>query len=429
MPMGSLDRSCNWRCREGSLCMLVGNGLLYFLAACGDQPAIPGSLANVKDSAGVRIIEHASLPVSPPTWSVSPVPDVTIGSVDGEGPDAFGRIVWLTVRPDGVIIVADALNHEIRAFNSSGEHVWSAGGAGSGPGDLFGLSSVHALPGDSVVALARGRTASVFDPNGKFVRQYRLDPPPETFPAGPSIVGTMPGGGLSGYAVRMPASMQSGYYRSSLILLEYGADGALTDVGEELPHREGVLAFLEGGMYASTALPLGRDTQLTTSGGTRAVTTQEAFEIRRYDQRATLREIIRVEVPLSALDAQARRRLQAYCLNATEDVATCAGTRHREFEGVLGDVLPALGSIRFDSQRLLWIEEYLPPYAEESESVWWVIGLNGEIAAQASVPRGLTVHHIGVDHVVALIQDEFGLSFLQIHRLTRDPSPLNLTAP
>lgn len=59
-----------------------------------------------------------------------------LGDEEGDGPDTFGRIGGVLVDEDGRIIVADAMNHDIRVFSESGEFLFSFAREGEGPGEV-----------------------------------------------------------------------------------------------------------------------------------------------------------------------------------------------------------------------------------------------------------------------------------------------------
>lgn len=63
------------------------------------------------------------------------VEELVIGSL-ADGPAAFGRIGGVVADAVGRIYVADLQAGEIRAFSSDGEHLYSFGGRGAGPGEL-----------------------------------------------------------------------------------------------------------------------------------------------------------------------------------------------------------------------------------------------------------------------------------------------------
>ena len=75
-------------------------------------------------------------PLSAPEVIREGVADLAIGRPDGEGPEVFGRVSGVAEDGEGRIYVADALNHEVRVFDSDGAHLFSIGGRGEGPGEL-----------------------------------------------------------------------------------------------------------------------------------------------------------------------------------------------------------------------------------------------------------------------------------------------------
>src|SRR5688572_4744287 len=85
----------------------------------------PLQAQQVRDSAGVRIVQYSAMPSNLPVWRLASSPDLRIGAADGPGPDVFGSITDLAVRSDGSLIVADGRSFQIKAFDSSGKSLWS----------------------------------------------------------------------------------------------------------------------------------------------------------------------------------------------------------------------------------------------------------------------------------------------------------------
>src|SRR5687768_6706531 len=73
---------------------------------------------SVTDSAGVRIVETASLASADSTdWSVDTTAMVSIGVFEGADPYVFGDIAGATRDGQGRIIIADRQANEIRFFS------------------------------------------------------------------------------------------------------------------------------------------------------------------------------------------------------------------------------------------------------------------------------------------------------------------------
>ena len=70
--------------------------------------------------------------VEPDTLSIA----LSIGAIDSDGHDAFGRITGIAADASGRIFVLDGQNHEVRVFDQSGAFQFRFGRSGSGPGEL-----------------------------------------------------------------------------------------------------------------------------------------------------------------------------------------------------------------------------------------------------------------------------------------------------
>lgn len=62
--------------------------------------------------------------------------DLTIGAVESDGPESFGRITGTIADSAGRVLVLDGQNHDVRVFDLSGAFQFSFGGEGGGPGEL-----------------------------------------------------------------------------------------------------------------------------------------------------------------------------------------------------------------------------------------------------------------------------------------------------
>jgi hypothetical protein len=216
----------------GGIVSLLGGG-------CGTSAEVDLAQAVVRDSLGVRIVEHPGIPTDLPMWVVSAEPVVAIGALDGTGPDVFGRIESVAILSDGTLIVADGLDRELRAFDLQGRPLWTAGGRGGGPGEFSSLQGAYASGGDSILAAGGGGIIGVFSSDGEYVRQFRVEAPPDGYPAGPLIVGATALGNPIRTGLAMPQP-EPGYYRTSLMVVFYDSNGNRTAEFGPLLHGEGM---------------------------------------------------------------------------------------------------------------------------------------------------------------------------------------------
>lgn len=146
------------------------------VSACGDESA----------SSEVRIDTVAGIPhvttTGPGVWSEEErwtVGDRTLrlGTVEGEGPEAFGSVASLTVGPESRVFVADGQTMEVRVFGPDGEFLRSLGGQGEGPGEFRAQDGVELGP-DGMLYVRDPRLSRVsrFDPEtGEFLGSFQLE--------------------------------------------------------------------------------------------------------------------------------------------------------------------------------------------------------------------------------------------------------------
>jgi DNA-binding beta-propeller fold protein YncE len=97
----------------------------------------------------------------------------------GAGPDRFDGVADLAFSPNGDFYVADGYrNSRVVKFSRDGEYLFEWGKKGAGPGE-FNL--VHAVALDSkgrvFVADRENARIQIFDPNGKYITEWRHGKP------------------------------------------------------------------------------------------------------------------------------------------------------------------------------------------------------------------------------------------------------------
>lgn len=87
----------------------------------------------------------------------------------------LGKIIGSVVYTDGGSCLADDADQRIHCFGPEGEHRWSVGARGEGPGETRGLYRLAFLPGGQLAAFDLGRQAiHVYTTDGKLERMVRL---------------------------------------------------------------------------------------------------------------------------------------------------------------------------------------------------------------------------------------------------------------
>ena len=152
------------------------------LACSGDVPITREWDGEVRDSAGITIVDNFGTPLwaAGDEWSLSQV--LKIGSI-GDDPDyAFGAVPVVALLSDGRIVVADGIARHLKFFQADGSYERTFGRAGSGPGEFGDLSGILVLPGDTLlVADWRNQRVSRIGPQGTWLGSLRI-PREDGFP-------------------------------------------------------------------------------------------------------------------------------------------------------------------------------------------------------------------------------------------------------
>ena len=93
-------------------------------------------------------------------------PLVRIGLIDGPLEYLFGNVTAAIRLEDGSIVVADEQSYEVRRYDSTGQHMWTSGREGEGPGEYGGLRLLRGCPGAAI---------TVFDWNLDRITQLDVD--------------------------------------------------------------------------------------------------------------------------------------------------------------------------------------------------------------------------------------------------------------
>ena len=109
-------------------------------------------------------------------WSLSEVPLLEIGVVEGDAAYQLHEAVSSVRLPDGEIAIANAGSQEVRFYSAEGRHIRSAGGAGDGPTEYRRPSRIWRWGADSLrVGDDWLRRFTFMDMDGNVARTERLE--------------------------------------------------------------------------------------------------------------------------------------------------------------------------------------------------------------------------------------------------------------
>ncbi len=150
--------------KAGKHIHVLSAGTLALLCGCTDGPEVSTDF-QVRDSVGVRVVEHRVLP-SRLAFHLEEV--YTHGPSAGD--HQFINAWSGTLLSNGVAAVGDARAQEVVAIDPSGSKVDTLGTAGEGPGEFGRVISVTALRGDTIVVEDDGNLRFTFIHDNQYVR-------------------------------------------------------------------------------------------------------------------------------------------------------------------------------------------------------------------------------------------------------------------
>lgn len=77
-------------------------------------------------------------------------PMMQIGMFDGPPEYIFGEVTGAMRLEDGSVVVADEQAYEVRRYDAEGNHVWTSGQEGEGPGEFGGVRLLRNCPGAQI---------------------------------------------------------------------------------------------------------------------------------------------------------------------------------------------------------------------------------------------------------------------------------------
>lgn len=156
--------------------VLLGCATLTVAACAGDRTERDRWDGTVDTlPSGTIVVHNPSHGIwdSSTAWRVEE--EVRIGTLEGSGPDLFGRISALEVDGLGRLYVFESQTQELRVFESSGAHVRTIGGEGSAPGEFKqGIGLAWSPKGHLWVVDPGNVRVSVFDTSGTYLTMNRI---------------------------------------------------------------------------------------------------------------------------------------------------------------------------------------------------------------------------------------------------------------
>ncbi len=390
-----------------------------------EEPSLPAPPV-VRDSAGITVVENVEPQWAPGSeWTLGQLV-TSIGKARGDPAHELYRVSDATRQSDGTVAVGNSSTGEIRLFDQDGAFSRKAGSVGGGPGEFQanGLRTVRHLAGDTLFTWdLLGRRASVFAPDGEFVRSFNLDGPTQQHFFG----GVFADGSLLMYVFEYgenptAENLQEGVVRTPMTLRRYGVDHRLAS---SIPDVRGSERFqARWGPYGmiSTEAPFGRVTSISVGGTRTYVSTGDSDEISVFDKTGGLEMLIRrrldpTPVTPAIADRDKQRRIDEE-RGQMEEVNVEPRVIRMIEELPYPDFLPAYRSTVLDSEMNLWAEEF--PIVADQPAVWSVFDPDGVWLGRVTLPGGLEIYEIGSDYVLGRVTDEMDVERVLVYELVKD---------
>ena len=359
-------------------------------------------------------------------WSVSPIPETTIGVVDGPDELVLLGVRDATALSDGTIVVGMFTRNffEIRYFDTGGAFIGAAGRWGEGPFETrSGFTSFERL-GDSVLVVSLDRRYSVFGPSGEGVRSGRLSLQGLSYPSN-----LLDDRHLGLWAQTFPGT-DTEPSRISFFIHDLGSE--LTDSVCTLPNARSVIA--SDGLFLH--LPFEPITYWAAGGGRFWVGNSGGGEVLGYSADSDGPERIVLDLSPQEVSRQDQRSWKEFDLRGASGAVRQGYEAHHK-RVAFPDTFPFFQGLMVDRVGNLWVLRYRPPWSTE-DYLWDVFTSEGKRVAVTSIPfdvlpatdrtRPLTtlrpILEIGADYILIRHTDELGVEKVRRHSLNKEPKGL-----
>lgn len=374
--------------------------VLALIAACGDGPA-PSTPA-VRDSAGVRIVEHGRLPdrtafeIGEPRFRVGWAPDG----------HQFVGIISGVLLEDGGAAVGDLETDELVYLSGEGDVVSVLGGSGEGPTEIGRLIDVVPLSGDTVLVEDRGnRRFSVFA-SGGFVGSDRRTEEPGL--GGMSSLGRL-GDGLVMMPTGFLPDIEEPWVTAPLV---YHVPGS--EQWDTLAIYDLAMSFTPG----EDLNPLRPSGAATSTGEELLVVRGDRPEVRRLDATGRLVQIVRWDPePRMLTDSMWNvyaERLRARTRNPDPQAMEADLLERRE---AVVEPLPPVGRLYADGEGRAWVSEY--PMDFSHPPAFRVFAPDGAWLGWVRMPPRTEILDIGRERMLVVQRDPFDVEAVAVLPIVR----------
>ena len=363
---------------------------------------------------------RAEAPQARPASEVrlSAEPILSVGRLDGPDEYLFGRVNAGARLPDGSVVVSDQQGLRVQRFGAGGEHLWSRGRAGEGPGEFRRVQIVEGCTSEESIVVydTRNVRVQVYDGEGNLLDEYRFlynELPLRDFVCAPNGRLAFLGSTLGYEEAAEPGALHR--VLLSLGFAEIG-DTAATMLRERIPDRE--QRSLGSGIVMLGSIWV-HDVALAATDEGIWLGTSDDYEVELIGWTGSTIRRVRWEGPDLAVAREDvdryRDALEASYRDDDDPDWRARFERHWDQESeIVPDEFPAYHRLMMGDDGMLWVQDYMRP-GERSE--WLGLDEDGGWGRTLVLPALTDLLDIGPDWALVTTLDELGVQRVEVRGL------------
>ena len=364
------------------------------------------------DSAGVRIVESTSAAWPPAEeWTVSPEPVFRLGNLEDDPFSQFFRILDVALLAGGDVIVVDGGSSEVRRYDATGRHMWSAGGRGEGPGEFRSPRYLGRRDDGSFLVWDRSLfRLSVIGENGEVIlSQRRSSPDGREF----IVQGLFDDGAwLVTFPVSISAPSAGTAWADTIGLWRYDP------VREDRVRLAGIIGqrWIWTGQHM-LPVPFSPRPLRAIDGSRLAVASGPDAEISVHDAAGSPVARHRIARDRETVTEPEVRQVIESLVELGQSGAPAAAWRDWSDRMEIPRYEPAFDRLLADGNGTLWARRFQSDPLSREPPWWDVFDPTGVYLGSVSTPGGLTVLAIGDGLLAGVYRDELGVEYVSVHRV------------
>jgi len=385
-----------------TVCFLVCVG-----AGCS-EPSTSSDLVQVRDSAGIRIVETLTVPTDTSAWRVSAEPLFEVGWEE-DGP-TFQNLEGGVILEGGSMAMGEWNGSRIYYLDGEGGVLRQVGREGEGPGEYRNITALLGIPGDSVLVQdSRNLRITVLAETGEWARGFK------SIFSEPRIDHQAIGVTSHQEVLMWPyAYVPSGFSSPGWLegtLLRVGPDGTAVDTiftGGFIDHpAPGVRnPFLNFGMAAM-------------GGGMVVYARTDRPEVLWLDEEGALRQVARWEPEWRPVDEGVWSEYEEAYLSRFDEGEERDRIRSnlRDRPRADPEALPLFGRAFVDHEGNAWLGEYR--FLGGLPDRYLVVLRDGTIPGWVLVPEGLRILDISESRILGVRTNEWDVQAVVAYGLEK----------